>query len=268
MTTASGNTASPGSRVAIVTGAARGIGLAISERLVADGVRVAMLDIDGPTLDAAAAGLGSADVALAVRVDVTNEAEILAGVDRIRDHWGRLDVLVNNAGIAGPAKPSWEYTEAEWRRVLDIDLLSVFLMCRVVVPHLLASGSGRIVNIASISGKEGNPNMSAYSTAKAGVIGFTKALGQGAGDAGRPGQLRHARRHRDRDPDPAHAAGRRVHGQPHPDGSHGPPGGGRGARLVAVVRAVLVHDRRRVRHQWRSSHVLATRRRPTRCRRP
>jgi len=178
MTTESGVERSSERRVAIVTGAARGIGLAISERLVADGVRVAMLDIDGSTLDAAAAGVGSADVAMPVRVDVTNEAEILAGVDAIRDRWGRLDVLVNNAGIAGPAKPSWEYTEAEWRRVLDIDLLSVFLMCRVVVPYLLASDSGRIVNIASISGKEGNPNMSAYSTAKAGVIGFTKALGK------------------------------------------------------------------------------------------
>lgn len=178
MTTVSDIQGSSANRVAIVTGAARGIGLAISKRLMADGLRVAMLDIDGPTLDVAGASLGPPDVAMPIRVDVTDEAEIVAGVDQIRDRWGRVDVLVNNAGIAGPAKPSWEYTETEWRQVIDIDLLSVFLMCHVVVPHLLAAGSGRIVNIASISGKEGNPNMSAYSTAKAGIIGFTKALGK------------------------------------------------------------------------------------------
>jgi 3-oxoacyl-[acyl-carrier protein] reductase len=165
-------------RVAIVTGAARGIGLAIAARLLADGARVALLDIDGPALATAAASLGRPDDVLEVQADVTNEAQIVAGVDATRARWGRLDILVNNAGIAGPAKPAWEYTEAEWRRVVDIDLLSVFLMCRVVVPHLLEAGSGRIVNIASISGKEGNPNMSAYSSSKAAVIGYTKALGK------------------------------------------------------------------------------------------
>ncbi len=171
-------TANLDGRVAIVTGAARGIGLAIAARLLADGARVALLDIDGAALATAAASLGRPDDVLEITADVTNEAQIVAGVDATRARWGRLDILVNNAGIAGPAKPAWEYTEAEWRRVVDIDLLSVFLMCRVVVPHLLEAGSGRIVNIASISGKEGNPNMSAYSSSKAAVIGYTKALGK------------------------------------------------------------------------------------------
>ena len=165
-------------RVAIVTGAARGIGLAIAQRLLADGARVALFDIDEATVSAAATGLGAEDAVLPIRVDVTSEAEIVSGVDQTLARWGRLDILVNNAGIAGPAKPTWEYTEAEWRRVIDIDLISVFLMCRTVVPRFLEAGTGKIVNIASISGKEGNPNMSAYSSAKAAVIGFTKSLGK------------------------------------------------------------------------------------------
>ena len=165
-------------RVAIVTGAARGIGLAIAQRLLADGARVALFDIDEAAVSAAATDLGSVDAVLPIRVDVTDEAEITAGVEQTVARWGRLDILVNNAGIAGPAKPTWEYTEAEWRRVIDIDLISVFLMCRTVVPRFLEAGGGKIVNIASISGKEGNPNMSAYSSAKAAVIGFTKSLGK------------------------------------------------------------------------------------------
>lgn len=178
MATAAHSARPIGRPVAIVTGAARGIGLGISGRLLADGMRVALLDIDETATHEAARSLATTDGALAIRADVTNETQIQAAVETVRSTWGRIDVLVNNAGIAGPAKPSWEYTEAEWRRVIDIDLLSVFLMCRTVVPHLVVAGSGRIVNIASISGKEGNPNMAAYSTAKAGVIGFTKALGK------------------------------------------------------------------------------------------
>ena len=165
-------------RIAIVTGAARGIGLAIAHRLLADGARVALFDIDEPAVSAAAAALGPADGVIAFRVDVTQESEIVAAVDAVAARWGRIDILVNNAGIAGPAKPTWEYTEPEWRRVIDVDLISVFLMCRVVVPRFLEAGGGKIVNIASISGKEGNPNMSAYSSAKAAVIGFTKSLGK------------------------------------------------------------------------------------------
>ena len=139
---------------------------------------MAILDVDAGAVQAAADDLGPPDRVLPLAVDVTDEQAIALGLESIIDCWGRIDILVNNAGIAGPAKPTWEYTEAEWRRVIDIDLIGVFLMCRSVVPHLLEAGRGRIVNIASISGKEGNPNMSAYSSAKAGVIGFTKSLGK------------------------------------------------------------------------------------------
>ena len=190
-------TATLDGRVAIVTGAARGIGLAIAARLLADGARVGLLDIDGAALSTAAASLGRPDDVLEIQADVTKEDQIVAGVDATRARWGRLDILVNNAGIAGPAKPAWEYTEAEWRRVVDIDLLSVFLMCRVVVPHMLEAGSGRIVNIASIAGKEGNPNTSAYSASKAAVIGSPRPSARSS-RRGNRGQLRDAGGDQDR----------------------------------------------------------------------
>ena len=141
----------PGGKTALVTGAARGIGLAIATRLAADGLRVAMLDQD-------------------------RAAEVDAAIARIEREWGRLDVLVNNAGITGRSFPIWELTDEDWQRVIDVDLTSVFLCCRAAVKVMLRQGAGRIVNIASIAGKEGNPTLVPYSTAKAGVIGLTKAL--------------------------------------------------------------------------------------------
>jgi 3-oxoacyl-[acyl-carrier protein] reductase len=162
-------------RVAIVTGAARGIGKAIAERLAQDGFVVAIADLDEPAARAASATI---DGALAVGVDVTDEASVQRMVGAVLERAGRVDALINNAGIAGPAAPVAEYPAGEWRRVMAINLDGVFLCCKAVLPHMLARGSGRIVNIASISGKEGNPNMAAYSSSKAGVIGLTKALGK------------------------------------------------------------------------------------------
>jgi 3-oxoacyl-[acyl-carrier protein] reductase len=164
----------PGGKTALVTGAARGIGLAIATRLAADGLRVAMLDQDRAAVEAAAPGLGAG--ALALAADVTRAAEVDAAIARIEREWGRLDVLVNNAGITGRSFPIWELTDEDWQRVIDVDLTSVFLCCRAAVKVMLRQGGGRIVNIASIAGKEGNPTLVPYSTAKAGVIGLTKAL--------------------------------------------------------------------------------------------
>jgi 3-oxoacyl-[acyl-carrier protein] reductase len=164
-------------RVALVTGAARGIGSAIAERLARDGACVAVADIDEQVAGAEAErirGLGCGS--FSVRLDVADPSSARLAVDRVLEHEGRLDVLVNNAGVAGLAAPVVEYPEEEWRRILSIDLDGVFYCCKAVLPHMLERGSGRIVNIASISGKEGNPTMSAYSSAKAGVIAFTKAL--------------------------------------------------------------------------------------------
>jgi 2-dehydro-3-deoxy-L-rhamnonate dehydrogenase (NAD+) len=162
------------SKTALVTGAARGIGLAIASRFAADGARVALLDLDGAAADAAAKKVGGGAIALAA--DVTKAGEIDSAINRVIDAWGRLDILVNNAGITGRSFPIWELSDEDWRRVIDADLTSVFLCCRAAVKVMLGQGGGRIINIASIAGKEGNPTLVPYSAAKAGVIGLTKAL--------------------------------------------------------------------------------------------
>jgi NAD(P)-dependent dehydrogenase (short-subunit alcohol dehydrogenase family) len=162
------------SKAALVTGAARGIGFAIASRLAAEGARVAVLDLDSAAAASAAKKIGGG--ALALTADVTKSAEVAAAIRQVVEAWGRLDILVNNAGITGRSFPIWELSEEDWRRVIDADLTSVFLCCRAAVPVMLAQGSGRIINIASIAGKEGNPTLVPYSAAKAGVIGLTKAL--------------------------------------------------------------------------------------------
>jgi 2-dehydro-3-deoxy-L-rhamnonate dehydrogenase (NAD+) len=161
-------------RSAVVTGAARGIGHAIAERLLASGARVVLWDMDAAAVEVAARALSDRGEVHAAVVNVTDDASIDAAVRQ----FGGIDILVNNAGIAGGTKPSWEFTPAEWRQVIEVDLTGVFLCCRAVVPVMRPRGWGRIVNVASIAGKEGNPNAAHYSAAKAGVIGFTKALGK------------------------------------------------------------------------------------------
>jgi len=161
-------------KTALVTGAARGIGLAIASRLSADGARVAMLDLEREAAEAAAKKVGGG--AIAIVADVTRTAEVDAAVKRVVETWGRLDILVNNAGITGRSFPIWELSDEDWARVIAVDLTSVFLCCRAAVKVMLGQGAGRIINIASIAGKEGNPTLVPYSTAKAGVIGLTKAL--------------------------------------------------------------------------------------------
>ncbi|HEY7042015.1 MAG TPA: SDR family NAD(P)-dependent oxidoreductase [Methylomirabilota bacterium] len=161
-------------KTALVTGAARGIGLAIATRLAGDDLRVALLDRDGDAAEAAARSVGRG--AMALVGDVTQTKDVEGAIGRVEREWGRLDVLVNNAGITGRSFPIWELSDEDWQRVIDVDLTSVFLCCRAAVRVMLRQGSGRIINIASIAGKEGNPTLVPYSTAKAGVIGLTKAL--------------------------------------------------------------------------------------------
>jgi NAD(P)-dependent dehydrogenase (short-subunit alcohol dehydrogenase family) len=169
-------------RVALVTGGARGIGLAIARRLVADGARVAVVDVDKSAAEAAAGELG--DAATALVADVTRTADVERAVAAAHARWGRLDIVVNNAGITGGSKLTWELTDEDWNQVIACDLTSVFLVSRAAVKLMLPQRSGRIVNIASIAGKEGNPTLVPYSTAKAGVIGFTKALAKEVANQG------------------------------------------------------------------------------------
>ncbi len=158
---------------AIVTGGARGFGLAIARRLAADGCRVALWDRSFEGFDARAAGL---DPALRQVVDVTDAAAVVDAFAAAAAALGQVHVLVNNAGITGPNGPSWEYALEDWRRVLAIDLDGVFHGCRAAIPHMRERGYGRIVNIASVAGKEGNANGAAYAAAKGGVIAFTKSV--------------------------------------------------------------------------------------------
>ena len=161
-------------KTALVTGAGRGIGRAIAARLADDGLRVALLDRDAGGVDEAARAVGRG--AMALGGDVTRRKDVEEAIARVEREWGRLDVLVNNAGITGRSFPIWELSDEDWQRVIDVDLTSVFLCCRAAVKVMLRQGGGRIINIASIAGKEGNPTLVPYSTAKAGVIGLTKAL--------------------------------------------------------------------------------------------
>lgn len=164
-------------RVAIVTGGANGIGLAIARRLIDSGARCELWDVDRKALDTAVVSL-PADSASATVLDVTDAARVQSAVSATRSRFGRLDILINNAGITGPSYPIWEYPIEDWRRVIEIDLMGVYYCSRAVVPYMREQGSGRIVNIASIAGKEGNPLQTSYSAAKAGVIGLTKAMGK------------------------------------------------------------------------------------------
>jgi NAD(P)-dependent dehydrogenase (short-subunit alcohol dehydrogenase family) len=163
-------------RTAIVTGGARGIGFAAAAKLLASGAAVALWDVDQTALSGAVAALKQGDRVRAAVVDVTSEASIATAVDALLADFGKIDILVNNAGITGGNAPLWELDPAVWRHVIEVNLIGPYLTCRAVVPHMVAAGYGRIVNIASIAGKDGNPNASHYSASKAGLIGLTKSL--------------------------------------------------------------------------------------------
>jgi len=163
-------------RAAVVTGGAQGIGLAIAKRLLDSGAKVRIWDRDARLLAGAVAALGRS--ATGDAIDVTDVVAIERATRSALEVFGKIDVLVNNAGIAGPTAPVVDYPIQEWKRVIDIDLNGPFLCSRAVVAHMVKAGYGRIVNIASIAGKEGNPNAAAYAAAKGGVIAFTKALGK------------------------------------------------------------------------------------------
>ena len=168
-------------RSAVVTGGAAGLGYAIAERLLASGANVCIWDLGQDAIDAALAGLngsGNGGNATGQICDISDPGGVEMAANASRGELGAIDILVNNAGISGPNVPSWEYPVEDWLQVINVDLTGTFLLSRAVIPGMLERDYGRIVNIASVAGKEGNPNAPAYSSAKAGVIGLTKTLGK------------------------------------------------------------------------------------------
>jgi 3-oxoacyl-[acyl-carrier protein] reductase len=161
-------------QAALVTGAATGIGEAIACRLAEAGARVAVADIDLEAAQAAAKRIGGS--AFPVGLDVTRTEQVSAAIAKVLATTGSLEILVNNAGLAGKSAPIWEQTDEDWHRVLSVNIHGPFYLCRAVLPQMRAKGYGRIVNVASIAGKEGNPNMAAYSASKAAIIGLTKSI--------------------------------------------------------------------------------------------
>lgn len=163
-------------RVAVITGGARGIGYAVAERSLKSGALVALWDADAPSLEAASAQLAAHGAVAASHVELTEEAQVRAATAETLGRFGKIDILINNAGITGGNAPAWEIEPQTWRRVIEVNLVAPYLTCRSVVPAMLSRGYGRIVNVASIAGKEGNPQASHYSASKAGLIGYTKSL--------------------------------------------------------------------------------------------
>ena len=164
-------------RVAVVTGGAQGFGLAVSERFIEAGAKVIIWDIDEKAIKKAIDKVSSENLTYQI-VDVSDFENINNSLMEIENKHGKIDIFINNAGIAGMNTTVAEYPLDEWKKVINLNLNSVFYCCKAVVPFMEKNNYGRIVNIASIAGKEGNPNASAYSTSKAGVIGLTKSLGK------------------------------------------------------------------------------------------
>lgn len=165
-------------QIAVVTGAAQGIGLAVVKRMLASGARVSIWDRDRSLLDETMKALAEPDRVQALAVDIADMAGVEKATVTALDRFGKIDILVNNAAVVGPNAATWEYPPEAFREVVNVGLVGTFYCCRAVVPHMIAANYGRIVNISSVAGKEGNPKAPAYSSMKAAVIALTKSLGK------------------------------------------------------------------------------------------
>ena len=168
-------------RTAVITGGAQGFGFAISKRMIDSGGNVIIWDIDKKAIEIAGKEINSKNFSFQI-VDITNFSNVEKSVGDLEKQFGNIDIFVNNAGMTGMNAKVWDYPLDEWKKVIELNLNATFYCCKAIVPHMIKNNYGRIVNIASIAGKEGNPNASAYSTSKAGVIGLTKSLGKELSD--------------------------------------------------------------------------------------
>ena len=165
-------------QAAIITGGGQGIGLTVAERMLENGASVSIWDRDKALLDQVLAKHGATGRVHVAAVDIADNASVLAATLAVLERFGRIDILINNAAIVGPNAPTWEYPIEAFKDVVSIGLIGTFLVCRAVVPHMIAANYGRIVNLSSVAGKEGNPNAPAYSSTKAAVLALTKSLGK------------------------------------------------------------------------------------------
>ena len=165
-------------RVAVITGGARGIGYAVAERMLQSGASVVLWDVTAERLKTSQAQLSTLGKVETATVDITNEDQVMAATDAAVKSLGKIDILVNSAGITGPNQKTWEYSSKDFRLVQEVNLIGTFHCCKAVVAPMMKADYGRIINIASIAGKDGNPNAPAYSASKAAVIGLTKSLGK------------------------------------------------------------------------------------------
>ena len=168
-------------RTAVITGGAQGFGFAISKKIINSGGKVIIWDIDKKAIEIAQKEINSKNFSFQI-VDITDFSNLEKSVGDLEKQFGKIDIFVNNAGMTGMNAKVWDYPLEEWKKVIELNLNATFYCCKAIVPHMIKNNYGRIVNIASIAGKEGNPNASAYSTSKAGVIGLTKSLGKELSD--------------------------------------------------------------------------------------
>ena len=168
-------------RTAVITGGAQGFGFAISKRMINSGAKVIIWDIDKKAIEIAQKEINSKNFSFQI-VDITDFSNVEKSVSDLEKQFGKIDIFINNAGMTGMNAKVWDYPLDEWKKVMELNLNATFYCCKAIVPHMIKHNYGRIVNIASIAGKEGNPNASAYSTSKAGVIGLTKSLGKELSD--------------------------------------------------------------------------------------
>ena len=168
-------------RTAVITGGAQGFGFAISKRIINSGGKVIIWDVDKKAVEIAQKEINSKNFSFQI-VDITDFSNVEKSVGDLEEQFGKIDIFINNAGMTGMNAKVWDYPLDEWKKVMELNLNATFYCCKAIVPHMIKHNYGRIVNIASIAGKEGNPNASAYSTSKAGVIGLTKSLGKELSD--------------------------------------------------------------------------------------